>query len=146
MARIIVPTASDRLAAESALLESLGIERLKTRLKALYGTEVPPRISRDLLTRAVAYRIQERALGGLSVSTRRALQHAADAVGKRRPMKVAQVRQVGPGTVLLREWAGAPSGRYLRTAYSFRGSAIAHFPKSHASSPVAVGGTAVLWV
>ena len=25
----------------------------------LYGTEPPPRISRDLLTRAVAYRIQE---------------------------------------------------------------------------------------
>jgi hypothetical protein len=39
--------------------------------------------------------------------TRRVLERAADAAGERRRLKVAPVRKVGPGTVLLREWGGA---------------------------------------
>ena len=39
---------------------------LKERWLALYGTEPPRRIRRDLLTRALAYRLQEQALGGLT--------------------------------------------------------------------------------
>ena len=42
---------------------------LKERWRALYGTEPPWRISRDLLVRALAYRIQEQALGGLKPYT-----------------------------------------------------------------------------
>jgi hypothetical protein len=38
---------------------------LKERWRELYRTEPPRRISRDLLMRALAYRIQEKALGGL---------------------------------------------------------------------------------
>ena len=50
---------------------------LKERWRTLYGTEPPGRISRDLLTRALAYRIQEKALGGLKPSTRRLLTKVA---------------------------------------------------------------------
>src|SRR5260370_40646216 len=107
MARHIAPTVGDQLAAEIALLESLSTEQLRARWKASYGSEAPPRISRDLLARALAYRIQEHALGGLSASTRRVLERAADASHERRPINVAPVRRVGPGTVLLREWGGA---------------------------------------
>ena len=54
----------DELSGELASLPALDPERLKERWRTLYGTEPPPRISEDLLRRAVAYRLQERALSG----------------------------------------------------------------------------------
>jgi len=73
---------------------------------ALYGTEAPRRISRDLLIRALAYRIQEKALGGLKPSTRRLLTKVAADASARRPIQVAPEPSLKPGTVLLREWHG----------------------------------------
>jgi DUF2924 family protein len=59
------------LLSEIATLAEATLADLKSCWRVLYGTEPPPRVSRDLLTRAVAYRIQEKALGGLRPSTRR---------------------------------------------------------------------------
>ena len=59
------------LASEIATLTETTPADLKSRWRVLYGTEPPPRISRDLLTRAVAYRIQEKALGAQSSMPRR---------------------------------------------------------------------------
>ena len=53
------------LSAEIAGLESLDLTRLRAQWKLLYEIEAPPHLSRDWLRRAVAYRIQENALGGL---------------------------------------------------------------------------------
>ena len=47
------------LASEIATLTEATPADLKSRWRVLYGAEPPPRISRDLLTRAIAYRIQE---------------------------------------------------------------------------------------
>ena len=80
---------------------------LKERWRALYGSAAPRRISRDLLIRALAYRIQERALGGLKPSTRRLLAKVAADVSARRPIQVAPEPSLKPGTVLLREWHGS---------------------------------------
>jgi DUF2924 family protein len=62
---------SDRasLASEIAALAQATAADLKRRWRVLYGAEPPPRISRDLLTRALAYRMQEAAFGGLKPST-----------------------------------------------------------------------------
>jgi hypothetical protein len=54
-----------------ALLKSLDVDQLRARWKILYETQAPTRFSRDLLMRAVAYRMQERVLGGLRPATRR---------------------------------------------------------------------------
>ena len=62
---------------------------LKERWRALYRSEPPRRISRDLLIRALAYRIQEKALGGLKPSTRRLLTKVAADASARRPIQVA---------------------------------------------------------
>jgi len=97
---------SDQISAEIAALKSLSTNELRERWKALYGTEPPPRASRNLLTRAVAYRIQERALGGLSVTTRRLLERIADDATARRSTRVAPTRKVHAGSILLREWGG----------------------------------------
>src|SRR5215469_5500777 len=79
---------------------------LKERWRALYRTEPPRCISRDLLIRALAYRIQEKALGGLKPSVRRLLTRVAAEVSARRTVQVAPEPSLKPGTVLLREWHG----------------------------------------
>ena len=55
-------SAGDRstLASEIATLVEATSADLKSRWRVLYSTEPPPRISRDLLTRAIAYRIRRR--------------------------------------------------------------------------------------
>lgn len=106
MARDIRAPGGDRLSAELAALGSLNTLQLRERWKALYGTEPPPRASRDLLVRAVAYRIQERTLGGLSTATRRLLERLADNVDARRPLRTTPARKLHPGAILLREWGG----------------------------------------
>ena len=76
------------LASEIASLAEATPADLKSRWRVLYSTEPPSRISRDLLTRAVAYRIQEKALGGVRPSTRRLLAKVAADASARRPIKV----------------------------------------------------------
>ena len=56
-------TTRDHLSAEIAALHSATILELRQRWKTLYGIEPPRRASRDLMARAIAYRIQERAFG-----------------------------------------------------------------------------------
>jgi len=81
-------------------------KRLKETWRSLYRTEAPERMSEDHLKRAIAYRLQERAFGGLSPATRRLLdrvasEFSADSHDTRRSM--ARIR---PGTLLVREWHG----------------------------------------
>jgi len=106
MMRHITDKDRDDLSAEIANLEGIGVAALKEHWRALYGTQPPPRISRDLLTRAVAYRMQEKVLGGLKPSSRRLLRQVAEAASARRPIRVTPQRRLKPGTVLLREWGG----------------------------------------
>jgi hypothetical protein len=62
-------------------------------------------MSRNILVRAIAYRIEERAFGGLDRSTRRSLDRAAaDLAAGRSPAPHAP--KFKPGTRLLREWQG----------------------------------------
>jgi hypothetical protein len=96
----------EQLSAEIAGLESLDLNQLRAQWKRLYETEAPPHLSRDLLRRAVAYRIQENVLGGLKPATRRLLERVAENARSRKPTKVAPTRKVGPNTILLREWGG----------------------------------------
>src|SRR5271154_5523301 len=87
---------------ELSRLSDLSRDGLVQRWADLYGTLPPPRTSRSLLLRAVAYKIQERACGGLPPATRRMLVGEPGNGGDRKAP-----RQVGSGTVLLREWRGA---------------------------------------
>jgi hypothetical protein len=66
---------------------------------AEYFGAPPPRTSRSLMIRAVAYKMQERALGGLSAATRRLL-------SGQEPAPVRRRRALSPGSVLVREWHG----------------------------------------
>ena len=90
------------LAQKLAELTHLSRNSLAERWSAIFGAAPPPRTSRPLMIRAVAYKMQERAFGGLSASTRRML--LGEFVTARGP---SPSRQTSPGTVLLREWQGA---------------------------------------
>ena len=122
MSRSLSEREREKLAGEIAALQSLDVEQLKTRWRTLYGTEGPSRFSRDLLMRAVAYRMQERALGGLKLTTRRLFQRIAADAHARRPLKLAPVRTLEPGAVLIREWGGVKHKVVvLESGFSFRG-------------------------
>ena len=101
-----IAVSSSALAPEIEALHEATTADVKHRWRALYGTEPPRRISRDLLTRAVAYRMQEQAPGGLKPSTRRLLARVAANASARRKIEVAPEPALKPGTVLLREWHG----------------------------------------
>jgi hypothetical protein len=58
--------------------------RLAEHWAEYFGAAPPPRTSRSLMIRAVAYKMQERALGGLSAATRRLLSGEAPAPVRRR--------------------------------------------------------------
>jgi len=68
----------DALTAEIASLSKLGIDELRERWKAKYGKAPSQEIGRSFLTRAIAYRLQEWAYGGLKPSTRRLLARVAE--------------------------------------------------------------------
>jgi hypothetical protein len=63
-----------QVALELARLGTLSVKALKDYWRSLYETEPPRYISRDLLTRAVSYRLQERAFGSLKPTTLRLLE------------------------------------------------------------------------
>jgi Protein of unknown function (DUF2924) len=91
-------------------LQDLDGAALREEWRRVYRSE-PPRISRDLLMRAVAYRLQEQAYGGLSKWARQSLAggsaepDSADAAGEPKP-KPAEPSPLKPGARLVREWHG----------------------------------------
>ncbi len=99
-------TNPETLTREIAALAGVSRADLASRWRVLYDTEPPRRISRELLRRAIAYRLQELALGGLKPATHRLLARvAADALA-RRPIALSSAPALTPGTVLLRNWHG----------------------------------------
>jgi len=96
---------AEKISAEIAALASLSVKELKARWRELYDTEPPPRISRELLTRAIAYRLQEREFGALATATRRLLERVADDLSSHRA-RLGHARKAAPGTLLIREWRG----------------------------------------
>lgn len=98
-------SSSADLVAEIRVLPDLPLHVLKERWRRLYRTEPPKRISRNLLVRALAYRIQEKAFGGLKPAIRRRLRSIASNQAPREASALDSVR-IKPGTRLIRVWQG----------------------------------------
>jgi hypothetical protein len=102
------------LARELEELDQLDLGQLRVRFRNRTGRIAPARISRPLLLRVLAYRIQAQAFGDLRADVRRMLHGLAaaggtDAVrpGERATSSPALMRpRPKPGTVLAREWQG----------------------------------------
>ena len=100
------PKSPETISLRLASLKSSSIAELKQQWQALYHSAPPYRISRELLTRAVAYRIQEQVYGGLKPSTRRLLIRLATDARSGRSLKSEPSSAAPAGTVLMREWHG----------------------------------------
>lgn len=86
-------------------LEQLDASGLRQEWRRLFRSD-PPQLSRDLVLRALAYRLQEREHGGLPKATLRriaAQTRELRADGSERAEPSARVR---PGARLVREWRG----------------------------------------
>ena len=92
-------TDSTAIAAEIACIRSLPADALRRRWRAEFGRKPPAGLSRDLLGRMIAWRIQERTFGGLDRESRSFLDGLAR-------QSDAPRRQLKPGTELLREYRG----------------------------------------
>ena len=95
----------DALSAEIAGLSKASIKDLRERWKTLYGKEPSSQIGRSFLIRAIAYRLQEKAFGGLKPSTQRILDRVCDGREEIGQEGIAK-RRASAGTVLIREWRG----------------------------------------
>lgn len=80
-------------------------DELRKEWRRLYRTQ-PPRLSRDLLVRAIAYRIQELHYGGLSKATHRKLTALVQARGSDVETATESGARIRAGARLVREWNG----------------------------------------
>ena len=100
----VMAAADDQLGVELDRLAGLDGPALATRWRRVAGRAPPAGLSRALLHRTLAYRIQANALGDLDRDTLRALARMAGEGGKVIPLPEKQGRK--PGTLLTREWQG----------------------------------------
>jgi hypothetical protein len=112
----------DLTAALDALSE-LDPQELNARWKGSYGSEPPDRLRRPLMIQALAYRLQEQALGGLKPATRRLLHSVAGGADARSETAIeSKRRRVQAGAVLIREWHGTKHQvTALKDGFMFRG-------------------------
>ena len=108
---------TDDVARELAVLAKLDRTALLERWRRAFGRDAPPRLSRSLMEKAIAYDLQTKAFGGLSSRTRRALRAAAKADGRSSLSKLPS-----RGTRLIREWHGTVHEvEVLEDGYLWRG-------------------------
>ena len=94
------------LESEIAALEDMAIRELRIAWRRLYRRVPPARMSRDLLIRALAYRMQERTYGGLPPAARRRLRALTAEIEAKRANAFDPAGVLRPGTRLVREWRG----------------------------------------
>ena len=91
---------------ELATLEKMPRTGLIDRWRELYGSDPPSQISRDLMTRTIAYKIQEQEYGGLDQKTKRTLRSLARTLETEGRLPTASGSDLKPGAKLIREWHG----------------------------------------
>ncbi len=92
--------------AELDRLPDTPIAELRKRYRELFRAEPPKAFGPDLLRRSIAHRIQEKAYGGLSPSTRRLLDQLMKAAMAKPNARLELPRRVKPGSELVRTWKG----------------------------------------
>jgi len=76
-------------------LKTADIPQLRHDWQAYFGQAPPPRLGRDLLMRALAWKLQTDHYGGLSLALKRRLKG-----------KISPTKKFKTGTRLMREWRG----------------------------------------
>lgn len=94
----------NNVAEQIAALENINLAELRKRWTRMFGASVPKGLSQDMLIRGIAYKIQEKAYGGLSQAMKRKL----NAIAKQIDDGDLRGFDTGPalksGAKLIREW------------------------------------------
>jgi len=100
----------DPLESEIAALGGLSAHDLRIAWRRLHRDKPPRCMSRDLMIRSIAYRMQERAHGGLAPATRRRLRAVVGEIESKGTDAFDPGIALKPGIRLVREW-----GRHMHT-------------------------------
>ena len=107
--RGMAPRGADEMAALQGRITALGAMDLRTlrdEWGCLYQAPPPRRLSRDLLIRGIAYKLQENAHGGLSKATQRRLRTLAKTFAQTGRVAPSSGPRLRPGARLVRQWRG----------------------------------------
>lgn len=86
-------------------LATMSPARLRAEWRRLHrGQVLPVGLTPSQLTRSIAWRLQEKALGGLPPARLRELDRLADQLDSEGALDIAGKRQLKPGTRLVRHW------------------------------------------
>jgi hypothetical protein len=103
-------------------LEALTTADLQIEWRRLYRAMPPTRLSRDLLIRGVAYKVQEQAHGGLRLGTKRRLHTLSEGAEQRGRSPATPAIVLKSGTKLVREWhRHAHTVRVLDDGFEYQG-------------------------
>jgi hypothetical protein len=109
-----------------ARLPVLELSELRQQWRALYNSDASRHLSRELLLRAVAYRMQEVVLGGLRPDRQRQLKQIAQQFNQPGEIVRRARLELKSGTRLVREWRGrAYEVLVLDDGFSWQGT---HYP------------------
>jgi hypothetical protein len=141
------PESSTGVDTRITALDTLTTADLRIEWRRLYRATPPTRLSRDLLIRGVAYKIQEQEHGGLGHGTRRRLRSLAEGADKRDGSRAVPAIALKPGTKLVREWRGhVHTVNVLNSGFDYQGerfrslSQIARqITRTHRSGPLFFG-------
>lgn len=92
--------------AKLRILEGMTYHELRVEWRRLFRSSPPKRVARDLLVLGVAWKVQERAYGGLGTATKRRLAELAKTMERDGDIGRARVSRLKPGARLVREWRG----------------------------------------
>lgn len=89
-----------------AALSEMEAPTLRAEWRRLYRSHPPKLLRRDLLELGVAWKLQERVLGGLSAATKRRLGELARTMATKSDLAKARIISLKPGVRIMREWNG----------------------------------------
>jgi len=96
----------NQLHTELSNLQGMSLEALRAQWTKLFKLEPGPWISRDVLIRGLAWKLQEAVFGGISKTAARRMAQLSAELIDHGAIKPAQANALKPGTRLVREWQG----------------------------------------
>jgi hypothetical protein len=112
--------------ASLAKIESMPTSALRTLWRELIGDSAATSLRRELLIPILAYKLQEKAYGGLRSSTRTHLRRLATSIVVDNSAPLTRESQLKPGTRLIREWRGETHEVTIRSSgFEYRGKDFA---------------------
>ena len=111
------------LSTRLAALSRMSHADLRAEWRRLYRSHPPKKIGRDLLELGIAWKLQEKALGGMSPALKRRIADLAKTMETKGDLARARAVTLKPGARLMREWRGETHDvRMLEDGFEWRGT------------------------